>query len=89
MKIEKLEVAGIGPAIFAMRNPMTSYEKADSTWEYLPGQNDDLDVSKEERVTIGPADKELSIKLQKNGPEHSKHLRMVMVWADIYAPLFW
>ena len=38
---------------------------------------------------IGEADKDLSIRLQKAGPEHCKHLRMIMVWADIAAPRYW
>jgi hypothetical protein len=38
---------------------------------------------------IGEKDKELSIKLQKAGPEHCKHLRMIYVWADITAPRYW
>lgn len=38
---------------------------------------------------VGKADKELSMKLAKAGTEHCKHLRMVMVWADITAPRYW
>lgn len=71
MKIKTLEIAGIKTAMHAMRNPMDSWAKGDSSSE------------------VGPKDKELSIKLQKAGPEHCKHLRMVMVWADISAPRYW
>ena len=39
--------------------------------------------------TVGEKDKELSLRLQKAGPEHCKHLRMIIVWADITAPRFW
>ena len=78
MRIKTLEVAGRMPAIRAMRNPMDSWEKGDSY------------AAPEMRlVSIGKVDKELSIKLQKAGPEHCKHLRMVMVWADITAPRYW
>lgn len=38
---------------------------------------------------VGEKDKELSIKLQAAGPEHCKHLRMVVVWATINAPRYW
>ena len=38
---------------------------------------------------VGKADKELSMKLAHAGSEHCKHLRMVMVWADITAPFYW
>jgi len=38
---------------------------------------------------IGQCDRELSEKLSKAGTEHAKHLRLCMVWAEIYAPLYW
>ena len=38
---------------------------------------------------VGEKDKELSLKLQKAGTEHCKHLRMIVVWADISAPRYW
>lgn len=38
---------------------------------------------------IGQNDRELSYKLAKAGTEHAKHLRMVVVWADITAPRYW
>ena len=38
---------------------------------------------------IGQKDKELSKKLANAGAEHAKHLRMIMVWADITAPRYW
>lgn len=72
MKINTLEVAGIGTAILCMRNPMNSWAKHDSV------------IGK-----VGKADKELSMKLAKAGEEHCKHLRMIMVWADITAPFYW
>ena len=38
---------------------------------------------------LGEKDKELSRKLTTSGPEHAKHLRMIMVWADITMPRYW
>ena len=38
---------------------------------------------------VGNLDKELSTKLASAGTEHCKHLRMVMVWAEISAPRYW
>lgn len=35
------------------------------------------------------ADRKLAKKLIKAGPSHRKFLRMIMVWADIKAPLYW
>ena len=72
MNIKTLEVAGIGPAIHAMRNPMDSWAKSDTVHGH-----------------VGNLDKELSTKLASAGTEHCKHLRMVMVWAEISAPRYW
>lgn len=78
MKIETLEVAGIAPALKAMRNPLDSWAKSDS------GYSEDTT-----EYEIGPLDMGLSERLQKAGPEHAKHLRMIQVWADISAPRYW
>jgi len=78
MKIQLLDYAGILPAMTAMRNPMNSWYKNDTQVDF-----------KAMKIKVGPADKTLSEKLQKAGPEHAKHLRMIMVWADISAPRYW
>lgn len=70
------EPEGFAPAIHGMRNPMDSWDKSDSI--LLFGD-----------LYVGGKDKELSLKLQKAGPEHCKHLRMIFVWADITAPRYW
>lgn len=81
MKIATLFCGGFLPAMKAMRNPMDSWLKSDSrvimngATVYPP--------------IIGENDRELSVRLQKAGPEHCKHLRMIMVWADITAPRYW
>ena len=82
MKIELLEIAGMQPALRAMRNPMDSWDKSDST---LVAKGTFGPIG----FDVGEKDKDLSVRLQKAGPEHCKHLRMVMVWADITAPRFW
>lgn len=38
---------------------------------------------------IGPNDHELAMKLAAGGPVHAKYRRMIVVWADITAPLYW
>lgn len=50
---------------------------------------DSWDRSDSIRGHVGKLDKELSIKLQKAGPEHCKHLRLIVAWADITAPRYW
>jgi len=78
MKIQLLDYAGILPAMTAMRNPMNSWDKNDTHVDF-----------NEMKIMVGSADKALSEKLQKAGPEHAKHLRMIMVWANIIAPRYW
>ena len=39
--------------------------------------------------TLGSADKKLAINLAKAGPSHGKYRRMIVVYLDITAPLYW
>lgn len=96
MKIETIEVSGFRPALHAMRNPMDSWAKSDSAYAvgsfraFKDGGCSSLTcVDQVQDMYIGEADKALSRKLQKAGPEHCKHLRMIMVYADITAPRYW
>lgn len=82
MEIKTIEIGGYQSAMHAMRNPMDSWDKGDSSWDAECRYGPVI-------YTIGEKDKALSIRLQKAGPEHCKHLRMVMVWADITAPRYW
>ena len=72
MKIETLEVAGIGPAVRALRNPYSNWSLSDT-----------------KHGLIGPKDMHLSDRLAKSGGSHSKHLRLIQVWAEIWAPRYW
>lgn len=38
---------------------------------------------------IGPDDHDLAMRLAGGGPVHAKYRRMIVVWADITAPLYW
>ena len=78
------EPDGFSQAIEAMRNPMDSWNKSDSEWDY-----DNVYEFYLGKYNIGEKDKELSVKLQKAEPEHCKHLRMIYVWANIIAPRYW
>lgn len=94
MKITTLDVAGMMPAMCAMRNPMNSWDRSDTYMKWYTDRDPEeeipvLKLFDPERVVVGLNDKELSLKLQKAGPEHCKHLRMIMVWADIEAPRYW
>ena len=76
IKIEKTEVLGLEPAIRGMRNPLNSWDKQDS---FFDG----------EEFIIGRNDFSLMEKLAKAGSSHSKYRRMIVVYADITAPLYW
>ena len=83
IKLENYEVMGWEHAIRGMRNPMNSWEKSDSNWKYL---YEDGVVDGE---CIGPNDLTLMKKLSNAGPVHGKYKRMITVYVDITAPLYW
>ena len=86
IKIENTEVVGWEHAIRGMRNPMNSWNKSDSGYVV----NDiEKPYSEWEGFSVGPNDKELMQKLCKAGTDHRKFMRMIVVYADITAPLYW
>ena len=84
IKIENTEVIGWEAAIRGMRNPMNSWEKSDSERKYESWH----DMSGGE-FTIGPNDHDLMMRLAKGGSVHAKYRRMIVVYVDITAPLYW
>lgn len=104
LKIEETEVVGWKAAIRGMRNPMNSWEKSDSfipcyrktkchecednqkcAYYFedgygLPYKKDDF---------IGKNDQGLMTRLRNSGPDHRKFMRMLAVYLDITAPLYW
>jgi hypothetical protein len=78
IKIENYEVMGWKHAILGMRNPMNSWDKCDS------GEWSNGNV-----VEIGPNDHDLMMRLASAGPVHGKFRRMITVYVDITAPLYW
>jgi len=87
IKIELLEKAGIMPAIRGMRNAFNSWDKSDSDPIYISDE-ETLNMSLFD-YQLGDADKKLAMSLNKSGSSHSKYRRMIMVWIDITAPLYW
>lgn len=84
--IENAEVMGFEQAIRGMRNPMNSWDKSDSKF-YEERDFDPYDYPC--RFKLGSNDLELMLKLAKAGPVHAKYRRMITVYADITAPLYW
>lgn len=92
IKIEKTEVMGWEAAIRGMRNPMNSWEKSDSS---IGVAHRDTYVQVIQPCDcnpgyfIGTNDAYLMNKLAAGGPVHAKYRRMITVYADITAPLYW
>lgn len=63
--------------IRGMRNPMNSWDRSDS--EFIPWDD----------VHIGDDDLSLMEKLVSAGKDHRKFMRMITVYMDITAPLYW
>lgn len=84
IKIENTEIMGWEAAIRGMRNPMNSWERSDSELKYESWH----DMSGGE-FTIGPNDHDLMTRLAAGGPVHAKYRRMITVYVDITAPLYW
>jgi hypothetical protein len=83
IKIEKTDVYGWESAIRGMRNPMNSWDKSDST--FLPVYALPVEYVPE----IGDNDHDLMTRLAKGGAVHAKYRRMITVYVDITAPLYW
>lgn len=94
IKIGNVEVLGWEHAIRGMRNPKNSWERSDSHFEF--GQvlckdcaNTDKNPCGQNCLDVGPNDHDLMIRLAKGGPVHAKYRRMITVYLDITAPLYW
>jgi hypothetical protein len=93
LKVENVEVLGWEHAIRGMRNPKNSWEKSDSNWRYVaPAQRENhilASYSDDSEFWIGPNDADLMNRLRNAGTDHRKFMRMITVYLDITAPLYW
>ena len=93
LKIENTEVMGWEAAIRGMRNPMNSWEKSDSRFSLLEDCGDcthcNLRFDECNEQQIGPNDLDLMTRLRNAGTDHRKFMRMITVYLDITAPLYW
>lgn len=93
IKIEKTNVCGWEAAIRGMRNPMNSWDRADSNFVY-DCELCDGDCGEHANcggvcVHIGDNDLDLMKRLANAGSVHAKYRRMITVTCDITAPLYW
>lgn len=93
LKIENTEVIGWEAAIRGMRNPMNSWDKSDSRFSLLDDCGDcthcNLRFDECNEQQIGPNDLDLMTRLRNAGTDHRKFMRMITVYLDVTAPLYW
>ena len=94
IKLENTEVTGWNAAIRGMRNPKNSWDRSDTL--YLPQEFCDEEEDFERSKICGgysPIIKEndlgLMTRLRNAGTDHRKFMRMITVYLDITAPLYW
>ena len=80
LKIEKTDIYGWDASIRGMRNPMNSWNNCDSIFDAGFGSNSFI---------CGENDRSLMERLVKAGTDHRKFMRMIVVYVDITAPLYW
>lgn len=104
IKFEHTEVVGWEHAIRGMRNPMNSWEKSDSGWTRV-SHEEAVDIYNDDSIEIidecdrdedgvsfyiiGKNDRDLMMQLRNAGTDHRKFMRMITVYVDITAPLYW
>jgi hypothetical protein len=104
IKIENVEIVGFEAAIRGMRNPMNSWEKSDSGWTRV-SHEEAVDIYNDDSIEIidecdrdedgvsfyiiGKNDRDLMMQLRNAGTDHRKFMRMITVYVDITAPLYW
>lgn len=104
IKFENTEVMGWEAAIRGMRNPMNSWKKSDSGYcaDFQCGRfldedderpmcpiNDPKTCGIISDYMIGLDDLNLMKRLRNAGTDHRKFMRMITVYVDITAPLYW
>lgn len=97
LKIESTEVVGWEAAIRGMRNPMNSWKRSDSRFgcgndnEYFCDNCSSSFhcTSLKTTYNVGPNDLDLMNRLRNSGTDHRKFMRMITVYLDITAPLYW
>lgn len=101
LTIENTSVTGFETAIRGMRNPLLSYERSDSWFRHsdlyyhkITGETrvaDEL-IDPDDYTPdyiLGSNDEDLMKRLASAGKDHAKYRRMIVVYADLIAPLYW
>lgn len=98
LKVENVEVLGWEHAIRGMRNPKNSWEKSDSGRCHKDlvrdcvtcvHHNSGYAACAAGGFDVGQNDFDLMTRLRNAGTDHRKFMRMITVYLDITAPLYW
>lgn len=100
LKIEHTMTYGWEEAIRGMRNPMNSWDKSDSMLCKGADGFEDCTINaagkcprhedfRHDIFCIGTNDHGLMMRLAAGGSVHAKYRRMITVYCDITAPLYW
>lgn len=90
IKLEKDNIYGWEEAIRGMRNPLNSWERSDSGYPAVRAVTIGGDINwTVKKFIIGDNDHDLMMRLAKGGSTHAKYRRMITVYVDITAPLYW
>ena len=98
LKVENVEVLGWEHAIRGMRNPKNSWAKSDSGHCHKDlvrdcvtcvHHNSGYAACAAGGFDVGQNDFDLMTRLRNAGTDHRKFMRMITVYLDITAPLYW
>ena len=95
IKIENVEVMGWEHAIRGMRNPKNSWDKSDSKvcagheFGLCDNCSEKSDCINDGGFLVGENNLKLMMTLRNAGTDHRKFMRMITVYLDITAPLYW
>lgn len=102
LKIDNFEVMGWEHVIRGMRNPLNSWDRSDSfctedckdcsdrgKCSFVHSDMFGHDSKYRSEGYIGPNDHDLMMRLRNAGTDHRKFMRMITVYLDITAPLYW
>ena len=90
ISVSKVRVQGWEPAIRGARNPMNSWSKSDTDFSFgAVAETAKCGDTTIVHPIIGANDLNLLTRLANAGPDHGKFMRMITVYMDINAPLYW
>ena len=87
--ISNIETYGWEAAVRGMRNPLNSWAKSDSRWEWVEDKSLINPNDEGMMYIVGDQDFKLMKSLVKAGSDHSKFLRMIGISMDIVSHQVW